>query len=50
LKIGDVVSVGEASFQIRSVVDAEPDKAPPAASALGPRVFWSTKQACARPG
>src|SRR5258708_616162 len=36
LKIGDVVSVGEASFQIRSVVDAEPDKLA-GGIGLGPR-------------
>jgi putative ABC transport system permease protein len=36
LKIGDVVTVGEARFQIRSVVDAEPDKLAGGIS-LGPR-------------
>ncbi len=36
LKIGDVVTVGEASFQIRSVVDAEPDKLA-GGIGLGPR-------------
>jgi len=36
LKIGDVVTVGEASFQIRSVVDAEPDKLAGGVG-LGPR-------------
>jgi putative ABC transport system permease protein len=36
LKIGDVVTVGEARFQIRSVVDAEPDKLA-GGIGLGPR-------------
>jgi putative ABC transport system permease protein len=36
LKIGDVVTVGEANFQIRSVVDAEPDKLA-GGIGLGPR-------------
>jgi putative ABC transport system permease protein len=36
LKLGDVVSVGEARFQIRSVVEAEPDKLA-GGIGLGPR-------------
>jgi putative ABC transport system permease protein len=40
LKIGDAVSVGEASFQIRSVVDAEPDKLA-GGIGLGPRFLIS---------
>jgi putative ABC transport system permease protein len=40
LKIGDVVSVGEASFQIRSVLDAEPDKLAGGVG-LGPRFLVS---------
>ena len=40
LKLGDRVSIGDASFQIRSVVDAEPDKLAGGVG-LGPRFLVS---------
>ena len=40
LKLGDRVSVGSATFQIRSVVDAEPDKLAGGVG-LGPRFLVS---------
>jgi len=48
LKLGDRVTIGNAPFQIRSVVGAEPDKL---AGGVGlARAFWSARRACAPPG
>lgn len=41
LKIGDRVTVGNASFEIRSVVEAEPDKLAGGGVGLGPRFLVS---------
>ena len=49
LKIGDRVSIGSATFQIRSVVDAEPDKLAGGVG-FGPRFLVSEAGACAPPG
>ena len=47
LKLGDRITIGNASFQIRSAVGAEPDKL---AGNVGlARAFWSAKRACAPP-
>jgi putative ABC transport system permease protein len=41
LKIGDDVSVGNATFQIRSIVEAEPDKLGSGGIGFGPRLLIS---------